>query len=334
MRASTLVALGIGLVLSAWQARPVQADPSPDETTVVARVGERTITVDELNRRIAALPPFQLRAFGSNAQEVRRNFLQKVMIREALLVQGAKAAKLDERSDVQERIRGVLRSSMLSGVRTETISKSPVTDEEIKRYYDANPTKFHTPARIAIWRILVPKRDEAAALLKTILADPTPKRWNEVCREKSVDRATSMRGGNLGFVAPDGTTAEPGLKVDQAVLGAAGGVEDGKIVPEPVAEGDKFALVWRRQSMKAVDRPIEVESASIKQVLTHEKTEKRMTDLIERLRKDHMTDFNLDLVDLVDVAPTGELQAVRRPGALSSKKPGVAPAPVPGPGLR
>jgi peptidyl-prolyl cis-trans isomerase C len=334
MRASTLAALGIGLVLSAWQARPVQADPSPDETTIVARVGERTITVDELNRRIAALPPFQLRAFGSNAQEVRRNFLQKVMIREALLVQGAKAAKLDERSDVQERIRGVLRSSMLTGVRTETISKSPVTDEEIKRYYDANPTKFHTPARIAIWRILVPKRDEAAALLKAILADPTPKRWNDVCRDKSVDRATSMRGGNLGFVAPDGTTAEPGLKVDQAVLGAAGGVEDGKIVAEPVAEGDKFALIWRRQSMKAVDRPIEVESASIKQVLTHEKTEKRMTDLIERLRKDHMTDFNLDLVDLVDVAPTGDLQAVRRPGALSPKKPSAPPAPVPGPGLR
>src|SRR5688572_1209990 len=121
MRASTLAALGIGLVLSAWQARPVLADPSPDETTIVAKVGERTITIDELNRRIASLPPFQLRAFGRNADEVRRNFLQKVMIREALLVQGAKAAKLEERSDVQERIRGVLRSSMLSSVRTETI---------------------------------------------------------------------------------------------------------------------------------------------------------------------------------------------------------------------
>ena len=173
-------------------------------------------------------------------------------------------------------------------------------------------------------------------------SDPTPKRWNDICREKSVDRATSMRGGNLGFVAPDGTTAEPGLKVDQAILSAAGSVEDGKIVPDPVAEGDKFAVVWRRQSMKAVDRPLEVEAASIKQVLTHEKTEKRMRDLLEQLRKDHLSDFNQDLVDLVDITPAGDLQAVRRPGTLSPKKPGAVPTqagsslrpPAPGPGLR
>jgi peptidyl-prolyl cis-trans isomerase C len=332
MRASTLAAVGIGLLLIAWQARPVLADTSPAETTVVARIGTRTITVDELSRRIASIPPFQLRAFGHNAEEVRRNFLQKVLVREALLAQGALGAKLEDRDDVRERIRGVLRSTMLSGVRAETISRSPVSDEEVKRYYDANPTKFHTPARMAIWRIQVAKREEAAAILKEILAEPTPKRWNEICRDKSLDRATSMRGGNLGFVSPDGTTAEAEIKVDQAILKAAGSVEDGKIVPEPVAEGERFAVIWRRQSMKAVDRAIEIEAASIRQVLTHEKTEKRTTELIEQLRKDHLRDFNPDLVDLVDVAATGELQAVRRPGTLLPRKPGAPPTPVPGPG--
>ncbi len=335
MHHRTLAALGIGLLLSTWQARSVQADTSPDETTVVARVGTRTITVDELNRRIASLPPFQLRAFGRNADEVKRNFLQKVIIREALLVQGARGDKLEDREDVRERIRGVMRTAILGSVRGDTISKTPVSDQEVKQYYDANPTKFHTPARVAIWRILVPKREDAAAALKLILADPTPKRWNEVCRDKSVDRATNMRGGNLGFVGPDGTTAEPGLKVDQAIITAANGVEDGKIVPEPVAEGDKFAVVWRRQSMKAVDRPIEIEAASIRQVLTHEKTEQRTQALIEQLRKDHMSDFNPDLLDLIDVAPTGDLQAVKRPGSLAPRKPigPTAPALAPG-GLR
>src|SRR6185503_2482175 len=194
--AKTLVAVGVGLFLCAVQARPVEADVSAAEATVVARVGQRSITVDEVNRRIAALPPFQLRSFGRNADEVRKNFVEKVIVREALLAQGALAAKLDEREDVKERIRSVLRSAMLSRVRFETMSQNPVTDAEVKQYYDANPTKFHTPARIAIWRILVAKREEAEAVLKEIKADTTPKRWNELAREKSIDKATNMRGGN------------------------------------------------------------------------------------------------------------------------------------------
>lgn len=331
MRASTVVALGIGLLTSAWQSRLVHADSSLAETTIVARVGARTITADQLNRRIAALPPFQLRSFGKSADEVRRNFLQRVMVREALLVQGAIADKLEEREDVKERVRGVMRSAMLSAVRADTINKTPVSDDDIKRYYDSNPTKFHTPMRMAIWRILVGKREEAAAIIKELQADPTPKKWNEICREKSLDRATSMRGGNLGFVAPDGTTAEAGLKVDPSVVKGATTVDDGRIGSEPIPEGDKFAVIWRRQSMKAVDRPIELEAASIRQVLTHERTEKHTAELMEQLRRDHLTDFNVDLVDLVDVASTGDLQAVRRPGSLSVRKPAGSPAPMPGP---
>ena len=43
-----------------------------------------------------------------------------------------------------------------------------------------------------------------------------------------------MHGGNLGFVAPDGTTTEPGLKVSRWILDAASRVKDSEIVPEPV----------------------------------------------------------------------------------------------------
>jgi peptidyl-prolyl cis-trans isomerase C len=332
MRAVSFAAVGIGFFMSAWQPRPVRADAPPSETTVVAKVGPRGITVGELNRRIAALPPFQLRGFGRNENEIRRNFLEKVLIREALLSQGALDDKLSDRDDVKDRVRGVLRSAMLGRVRAETVTESPVTEEDVKRYYDANPSKFHTPARISIWRILVDKRDDAVAILKEIQANPTPKRWNEITRDKSVDGATRMRSGNLGFVAPDGTTAEPGIKVDAAIIAAVAGAPDGKILPEPVQEGDRYAVVWRRQSMKAVDRPLEIEAASIRQVLTHEKAEKRTDELLTQLRKDHLKESSPELVDAVEIAPSGELQAVPRPGTLPPKKPSAAPAPTAGPG--
>jgi peptidyl-prolyl cis-trans isomerase C len=329
MRASTLVALGLGLSLSAWQAHPVHADASVAETTIVAKVGTRRVTVDELNRRIAALPPFQLRSFGRSADEVRKNFLERVVIREALLAQGALDSKLAERSDVAERIRGVLQSAMLARARADVLRDSPVTDAEVKQYYDANPTKFHAPVRIAISRIEVAKREEAAAIIKDFQADPSAKRWLELARDKSLDKATALRGGNLGFVSPDGSTDEAGLKVDRAILTAVATVEDGKLVPEPVQEGERYAVVWRRQSMRAVDRPLALEAPSIRQVLTHEKTEARAAALLTQLRKDHLREFSPDLIELFDVTPTGDLHAVRRGGTLSPRKSSAPPAPIP-----
>src|SRR5262245_3975546 len=147
MRPRTLLAVCLGLFTSVWQARPVEADVSADETTVVARIGGRAVTVQDLSRRIAQLPPFQLRAFGRSADEVRRNFLQQVIVREALFAQGAVEQKLAERDEVAERIRGVLRNAMLARVRAEITSASPVTDAEVKQYYEANASKFHSPER-------------------------------------------------------------------------------------------------------------------------------------------------------------------------------------------
>jgi peptidyl-prolyl cis-trans isomerase C len=326
MRASRFVAMSFALAVSTRQASPVRADAPASESTVVARVGSRTITADEMNRRIAALPPFQIRGFGKSPDEVRRNFLERVLIREALLAEAAKDRKLDAREDVKGRLRGALQRAMLARVRAEAASTAKVSPEDVKRYYEANPARFHAPARIAIWRILVGTKEEAEGLLKQLKAEPTAKRWSDVAREKSLDASTRMRGGNMGFVAPDGTTPEPGLKTDVAVVAAATAVEDGKIVPDPVQEGDRWAVIWRRQSMKAVDRPLEIESAAIEQVLSHERGEQRVTALIDQLRKDHLQAFEPALVDAIEIQPSGELGGARR-GASASAAPSAISAP-------
>ncbi|MFO0755640.1 MAG: peptidyl-prolyl cis-trans isomerase [Byssovorax sp.] len=326
MRVSRIFAVAAALLLSTWQPRSVQADASSGDDVIVARVGARVITAGEVSRRIAQIPPFQLRSFGRNADELRKNFLERVLVREALLSQGGADQKLDEREDVSERIRNVLRTAMLSRTRFESFSSSPVTDEEVKRYYDENPTKFHSPTRIAIWRIQTADEKEARAVIAQIKQAPTPKLWNELCRDKSIDRATNLRGGNLGFVSPDGSTTEVGFKVDKAVLDAVGKVNDADIVPEPVKEGDRWSVLWRRQTMKAIDRDLATEAPSIRQVLTHEKAEKRTTALIEELRKAHLKDFAPELTDLLEVGANGDLTPARRPGTMPPPRAKTIPA--------
>lgn len=331
MRASKLFAVGIALFATSWQARVVHADIAPEEVAIVARVGTRTITAADVSRRIAQLPPFQLRAFGRTPDEVRRTFVEKVMVREALLAQGAVDSKLADRDEVAERVRGVLRNAALSRVRAEAADGAPVTDAEVKQYYEANAAKYHAPARIQIWRIQVAKKEDAVALLADLKKDPTPKHWNDLARDQSLDHATNLRGGNLGYVAPDGTTSEAGLKVEAAVLAAVANAKDAELLAEPVKDGERWSVLWRRQTMKAVDRELSVEAPLIRPILAHERGEAKARALVERLREEHLTDLSPDVVDMLDVSSTGDLQPVRRPGTMQPRRPlNAQPIPVPG----
>jgi peptidyl-prolyl cis-trans isomerase C len=321
MRASKLFALGIALFATSWQARTVHADVSPDEVTIVARVGTRTISAAEVSRRIAQIPPFQLRTLGKTADEVRRAFVDRVMVPELLLAQGAVDSKLAERDEVAEHVRGKLRNAMLAQIRAEATTGAPVTDAEVKAYYEANAAKYHAPARVQIWRIQVAKREEAVALLAELKKDASPKRWNELAREKSLDHATNLRGGNLGFVAPDGTTSEAGMKVDVALLAAVATAKDAELVPEPVKDGERWSVLWRRQSMRAIDRELAMEAPLIRPILVHERGETKTRALVEKLREERVTELNPDVVEMLEVSASGDLQPVRRPGTMQARKP-------------
>ena len=89
------------------------------------------------------------------------------------------------------------------------------------------------PERINLWRILCKTRDEAATVLEAARRDPTIAKYNDLAREHSIDKATNLRGGNLGFVGPDGASNEAGVKVDPALVKAAQTVKDGELVPQP-----------------------------------------------------------------------------------------------------
>jgi peptidyl-prolyl cis-trans isomerase C len=52
---------------------------------------------------------------------------------------------------------------------------------------------------------------------------------------------------------------------------------------------------------------------------------------VEKLRADFVTDLNPDVVDMLEVSSTGDLQPVRRPGTMQARKPLTA-QPIPAPG--
>ena len=300
-----------------------------DDTTYVAKVGTRVFTVSEVERRIAAVPAFQLRYFGKSPEEIRRRFVEETLVKDALLVQGAEAEKLSDVPEVAERVRGVLRAALIKKITDEAEAAGPITDDEVKAYYEANKGTYHAPPRVVLWRITLATREEAQSVIDKIKTDLSPKKWNEIAREQSLDKATNMRGGNLGFVEPNGATSDPNLKVDAALVTAAEKAKDGELVQEPVADDGKWSVVWRRQSMKAVDRPLETEATQIRITLMRQRADKRIADTLAELRKKNVSETNADLLELLSVSGMGEVSPVKRPGTLPSARRPAAGSPVP-----
>lgn len=309
---------------------PQPYGPAPGSDVVVARVGSSVITQAELERALAEAPRATLAKLGSTPEQVRRAYLEQVLVRDALMAEEARVRGMDKRKDIRDRMLAVLRSSLIEGLRKE---KGEVADDEVKAYYEANAKKFTAPKRIGIHRILVATEDDA----KEIIADlggttPDPKKWNEVAREKSLDKTTHLRGGNLGLLNADGSTSPDDMHHDPSLFAAADKVKDGELVPVPVKEGSRFAVVWKRQSMRAMSRPLELEAPGIRAAIVDQRLRQALAELLAALRPEHLKELNPELCDMVTVTAQGDVEKAKRPGVLPRSKRVAAPVPLEGPG--
>lgn len=156
----------------------------------------------------------------------------------------------------------------------------PASDEQIAAYLQAHRRDFEAPERFRLFRILVTDRERAKALLEGLGSDTTVAQFRELCRKHTSDDATRERGGDLGFVWPDGTTDVPQLRADAGLYAAASTIPDGGFVPEPVAEGEQFAVVWRRGTLPARSVAPERARALAQERLRAAQTTQKLGDLV------------------------------------------------------
>ena len=93
------------------------------------------------------------------------------------------------------------------------------------------------------------------------------------------------------------------MKADPALVKAAAAVKDGDLVPDPIPEGDAFAIVWRRATVPATRRSLEEATAQIRSTLYRERTEAKEKTIIEDLRAKHVRDVNADLLKIIVIPP-------------------------------
>ena len=314
----------LALLLAAVLVRP--GVPRAENDPEVVRVGSQSLRVSDVEGRLAAMPVFQLRTLGDNPAEVRRRFVDTVLVPELLATEEAGRRRLAEEPGVRSRILETRRTALSQALSQELEQKQPVTDAEVAAHYESKRSQFETPERIQIWRILT--EDDATA--RRVIAESRgvggPERWRALAREVSQDQATRMRDGNLGFVMPDGRTTISQVRVDPAVFKAAQGVRDGEIVTKPVKEGNRYAVIWRRGSLPALNRSLETEAPAIRQLLARQRLDERLKQLLADLRKRNLRDYDAaPLAQLPTEAPlpawSGSPRDARRPPTMPSGSP-------------
>lgn len=265
---------------------------------LVVEVGKSGVTSTDLQARLLRVPRYQLDSLGGNARDIKRAFVNQVVVPELLYAEEARRRKLEETLPARIATREVLRGALEQELRSELAKENPVTEREVARYYEEHKSQYEKPLRLRLFRILAKTESLAREILeKAKNADLVA--WRELARKHSVDSATRERGGDLGFVHPDGATDVPRVRVEPSLYEAALGVENGQLVAEPVPEGQNFAVIWRRGSLDASGGALEEHRARIKRLLEEDRVRRAVEKItaaekgIERKNLDLLAELEL-----------------------------------------
>jgi peptidyl-prolyl cis-trans isomerase C len=316
---STLCAVALLSALLAAMGESSRAGLSPAEIArrkaVVVRVGTKEVTAGEVEDRLAAIPRFQLTTMGATADEIRRKFIDEVIVPEVLVSMAAAKEHVDQDVVVANNVKRAEANAAMRVGKTQVAPISSITSDEVRAFYSENKARFDTPTRYGIWRILCAKREDALAVLDAAKANLTIDNFAKLARERSIDKATNMRAGNLGFVDADGVSNEAGLKVDPAIAKAAAVVHDGQLVPQPVAEGSSWAVIWHKGTVPAAHRTPEEAAPQIREMIYRQRMDAAVSAMIEELRREHLTELNEGLLNGIEVSGAdGDIVPRRRPG--------------------
>lgn len=169
---------------------------------------------------------------------------------------------------------------------------SPLSEGELRAAYEKDISEFVRPEAIRIFRILLESEEAGRAAVAALPEVVTLKDWRARARELSVDRATHERGGDLGFVGPDGGTDIPEVRADPALYAAAHRLRDGEVLRELVPEGSKFALIWRRGTRAKLEQTFEAVRADLSLRVDEARRYELLRTLLDDLRKTQLREFN------------------------------------------
>ena len=160
---------------------------------VVATYAGKGLTRGELMKQLTNLNPRQ-RTFLA-APERKVQFVENTVMNNLLFAEGQKAG-YDTDPDIERQVEDLRKRLVVQQVMRKYQTPPTVSDEEVRTYYDQNPSLYST-TQIKASHILLKDEDTATQVLTEVRAHP--ERFADLAREKSTDTSSAQKGGDLGM---------------------------------------------------------------------------------------------------------------------------------------
>jgi len=307
---------------------------SQEKALIVARVGDRTITLEEFEARLGQQSTFGRARY--NSADRRREFLEE-LVRFELIAMEAERKGYAEHPDVKLVQKQAMVRQFTTKELGQLVKMKDIDDTAVKAYFEANPAEYSRPDRVRASHILVGDETVAKALyieLKAKLAADSKKAveiFGQYAKTHSKDEATAKQGGDLLYFGKPGEShvkrPQAAPAVSRAVALAAYAIESvGSLAPAPIKTPAGWHIVQKTGIKRAYKRDFASVRRTIQNKLFHQKKGKAMDTFMADLRKKTKVDIDdAVLAQVKETAPKGPPPNLmppmpKRPGAKAAPK--------------
>ena len=254
------------------------------DSNVVARIGNRIITVAEFNKILSYYDAEQRAMIEKNPQAKPTILWQTV---QGMVIAGlAREKGFDKRPEIKGQLEMITNNFLaFQYLQKEVISKIKVTEKEAKAYYDKNPDLFKSPEQIKARHILiqVPKessdeekkklKEKAEEVLKKVKAGED---FTKLAAEFSDDSGTKSKGGDLGSFSKGSMVPA----FEQAAFALKAGE-----VSDLVETEFGFHVIKVDEKKEAVSEPFPAIKEKVTKQALREKQEAKVSEFVEQALK-------------------------------------------------
>jgi peptidyl-prolyl cis-trans isomerase C len=272
---------------------------APAEAKVIATFANQQLTDVDVQEALARLPA-PSRAYLT-APDRKRQFVENLILNDLLFTEGQKAG-YDRDPEIERQVNELRKRLVVQRVMRQYQEPPVITDEQVRAYYDENPTLYST-TQVRASHILLKDRqtaDEVAAEAKA-----HPEKFADLAREKSIDGSTAPKGGDLGTfgqgrMVPEFERVAFELKVGQ--------------VSDPVKTPYGYHVIMVTERKEGERRPFEQVKEQIRGVLRTKAQQERIQSYYDSLKSGANVQIDEEaLASVTPPAPSREMPASPHP---------------------
>jgi peptidyl-prolyl cis-trans isomerase C len=165
-----------------------------EDGKVLVTIDGEKVTLNEFNKALDKIPMNMKMLVASESG--KRTYLDN-LITKKLLLREAKKEKIDTDKEFLERLDEIRDQLLMESLLKKKLTiEGKVTDEDLKKYYDAHKEEFKKEGEINTRHILVKTEDEAKQVLARVQKGED---FVELAKRYSIDPNAKTSGGEIGF---------------------------------------------------------------------------------------------------------------------------------------